>query len=166
MRDRQRGRQITPENFVEILTLGEYLDEDDLRNLYLHLQVANLDKYNTLLDELRKNGRCTSRAANGEIEYTLKLGKVSYSAREMETEHTYSDVRSMWFTPNYFLNRRRLIKFFAQSEVDVIKNFPLPGVNQRTSFGFGVHSYPYYDLNFYSNGRGKLKGLIKKYWTK
>ena len=151
------------EDFEEILTLGEYLDEDDLHNLYLHLQTSNLDKYNTLLDELRKKGRSTSRAANGEIEYKLKLGKVSYSAREMETEHTYSDVRSMWFTPNYFLNRRRLIKFFAQSEVDVIKNFPLPGVNQRTSFGFGVHSYPYYELNFYSNGRGKLKGLLNKY---
>ena len=151
------------EDFEEILTLGEYLDEDDLHNLYLHLQTSNLDKYNTLLDELRKKGRSTSRAANGEIEYKLKLGKVSYSAREMETEHTYSDVRRMWFTPNYFLNRRRLIKFFAQSEVDVIKNFPLPGVNQRTSFGFGVHSYPYYELNFYSNGRGKLKGLLNKY---
>lgn len=150
-------------DFEEILTLGEYLDEDDLRNLYLHLQAANLEKYNTLLDELRKNGSSTSRAANGEIEYRLKLGKVSYSAREIETEHTYSDVRRMWFIPNYFLNRTRLIKFFAQSEVDVIKNFPLPGFNQRTSFGFGVHSFPYYDLNFYSNGRGKLKGLISKY---
>ena len=166
MKDRQRGKQITPKNFDEILTLGEYLVEDDLRNLYLHLQTANLNKYNIILDELRKNGRSTSKAANGEIEYTLKLGRLCYAAREMETEHTYSDVRRMWFAPNYFLNRRRLIKFFAQSEVDVIKNFPLPGVNQRTSFGFGVHSYPYYELNFYSNSRGKLKGLIKKYWTK
>ena len=110
MKDRQKGKQITPMNFEEILTLGEYLDEDDLRNLYLHLQEANLEKYNILLDELRKNGRTTSKVANGEIEYTLKLGKVSYSAREMETEHTYSDVRRMWFIPNYLLNRRRLIK--------------------------------------------------------
>ena len=166
MKDRQKGKQITSMNLEVILTLGEYLDEDDLRNLYLHLQTVNLNKYNFILDELRKNRRSTSKAANGEIEYTLKLGKVCYSAREMESVHTYSDVRGMWFIPNYFLNRRRLIKFFAQSEVDVIKNFPLPGVNQRTSFGFGVHSYPYYELNFYSNSRGKLKGLIKKYWTK
>ena len=166
MRDRQRGRQITPENFVEILTLGEYLDEDDLRNLYLHLQVANLNKYNTFLIELLKNRRATSTVANGEIEYTLKFGRISYSSRELGTEQIYLDVRKMWFLPNFFLNRGRLIKFLAQSEVDVIKNFPLPGVNPRTSVGYGVHAYPYYDLNFYSNGGGKLKGLIKKYWTK
>jgi hypothetical protein len=151
------------EDFEEILTLGEYLDEDDLRKLYMYLQATNLNKYNILLDELRKNGRATSTAANGEIEYTLKLGRIRYSAHEKETEHNYSNVRKIWFFPNYFLNRRRLIKFFAQSEVDVIKNFPLPGINQRTSFGFGVHSYPYYDLNFYSNGRGKLKGLFNKH---
>lgn len=151
------------EDFEEILTLGEYLDEDDLRKLYLHLQTANLIKYQDILDVLRKNGRSTSKVANGEIEYTLKHGRVCYSARELKTEHVYLDIRRMWFVPTYLFNRGRLIKFFAQSEVDVIKNFPLPGVNERTSFGFGVHSYPYYDLNFYSDGRGKLKGLVKKY---
>ena len=59
----------------------------------------------------------------------------------------------------------RLKKFFAQSDVDVIQNFPLPGVNARTQTSFVIDAYPYYSLAYYSNGRNYIKGIIKKLKT-
>ena len=59
----------------------------------------------------------------------------------------------------------RLKKFFAQSDVDVIQNFPLPGINAQTQTSFVIDTYPYYTLAYYADGRNYLKGLIKKLTT-
>jgi hypothetical protein len=32
--------------------------------------------------------------------------------------------------------------------------------------GYSTNFYPFYDLNYYSNGRGKILGLIKKFQAK
>jgi hypothetical protein len=57
------------------------------------------------------------------------------------------------------LNQTRLPKFIAQCEVDAIWRFPLNGKFTKTADGFGINTYPYYDLNYYSNGRGKVPFL-------
>jgi len=64
-----------------------------------------------------------------------------------------------------FLDIRRLKKFFAQSDVDVIQNFPLPGVNVRTQTSFGIDAYPYYTIAYYADGRNYIKGIVKKLTT-
>jgi hypothetical protein len=63
------------------------------------------------------------------------------------------------------IDTQRLKKFFAQSDVDVIQNFPLPGENQESEGGFCVDTYPYYTLAYYANGGNPIKGLIKKLRT-
>jgi hypothetical protein len=63
------------------------------------------------------------------------------------------------------IDTQRLKKFFAQSDVDVIQNFPLAGENQESEGGFCVDTYPYYTLAYYANGGNPIKGLIKKLRT-
>ena len=59
----------------------------------------------------------------------------------------------------------RLKKFFAQGDVDLIQNYPLPGENPQSEGGFGIDTYPYYSLAYYANGKNLLAGLIKKLRT-
>ncbi len=59
----------------------------------------------------------------------------------------------------------RLKKFFAQGDVDLIQNLPLPGENPQSEGGFGIDTYPYYSLAYYANGKNLLAGLIKKLRT-
>ena len=55
---------------------------------------------------------------------------------------------------------------FAQAELDVLRNYPNPGKSIEESRGYGINVYPYYDLNYYSKGRGKILGIYNKMLTK
>ena len=86
-------------------------------------------------------------------------------ARRIGSADFTPDIRTIGLTGLRFVDLWRLEKFFAQSEVDVIQNFPLLGENQQSEGGFGVDTYPYYTLAYYADGRNYLKGLIKKLTT-
>jgi hypothetical protein len=59
----------------------------------------------------------------------------------------------------------KLIKFFAQTEVEVIWNFPLQGKNLQREGSYCTLLYPYFDLRYFSNGKNRIFGLINKIRT-
>ena len=151
--------------FEECLTLGDWLSQENRRALYKYLLVANLDSYTNQANTLLNKGALVKTIANGEIIYRVKDRSVSYSARQLDSHEITSDIRDVKLTRLRFCNVRKLRKFFAQSDVDVIHNFPLPSANPQSEGGFGIDAYPYYDLAYYSNGKNRLLGFMKKLKT-
>ena len=151
--------------FEEFLRLGEWLSQDDRRALYKYLLLSNKETYEVQANLLLKNDKLYKTIANGEILYSIENGRVNYIAREIASDEFTPEMREIKLTGFYFIDLARLRKFFAQSDVDVIQNYPLPGENPQTEGGFGIDAYPYYSLAYYSNGKNRLSGLVKKLRT-
>jgi len=151
--------------FEEFLRLGEWLSQDDRRALYKYLLLSNKETYEDQANLLLNNARLTKTIANGEILYSVKNNRVNYIAREIASDEFTPEMREIKLTGLHFIDLARLRKFFAQSDVDVIQNYPLPGENPQTEGGFGIDAYPYYSLDYYSNGKNRLLGLVKKIRT-
>lgn len=151
--------------FEECLRLGEWLSENDRRALYKYLLESNTENYKAQANVLLENSYLNRKIANGEVTYSLRNDQVAYKARKIGSVGFTSEMRKMKLMGIKMIDAQRLTKFFAQSDVDVIQNFPLPGENQRNETGFCVDTYPYYTLAYYANGRNYLKGIIKKIRT-
>ena len=151
--------------FEECLRLGEWLSEADRRALYKYLLESNQETYEVQANFLLKNLTLNKKVANGEIFLSIDNRMVGYSARELGSSHLTSEMRKMKLTGLRFIDIRRLKRFLAQSDVDVIQNCPLPGANVRTQTSFGIDAYPYYTLAYYANGKNYLKGLFVKIKT-
>ena len=151
--------------FEECLRLGEWLSEADRRALYRYLLESNKENYKAQANLLLENSSLNKKIANGEVVYTVLNSLVSYKARKIGSDEFTSEMRKMNLIGIPLIDTQRLKKFFAQSDVDVIQNFPLPGQNQESEGGFCVDTYPYYTLAYYANGGNPIKGLIKKLRT-
>jgi hypothetical protein len=151
--------------FEECLRLGEWLSEADRRALYRYLLESNKENYKAQANLLFENSSLNKRIANGEVIYTLQSNQVTYKARKIGSVEFSSEMRKMQLMGIQLIDIQRLRKFFAQSDVDVIQNFPLPGENQESEGGFCVDTFPYYTLAYYANGGNPIKGLIKKLKT-
>ena len=151
--------------FEECLTSGGLRFQEERRALYKYLLEINNDFYISHANLLLDKGTITRSIANGEATYFLKNRKVDYSARKLDSDEIYSELRDIKLTRLKFYNIRKLQRFFAQCDVDVIQNFPLPGENQESEGGFCVDTFPYYTLAYYANGGNPIKGLIKKLRT-
>ncbi len=151
--------------FEECLRLGEWLSEADRRALYRYLLESNKENYKAQANLLLENSSLNKRIANGEVIYTLQSNQVTYKARKIGSVEFSSEMRKMQLMGIQLIDTQRLRKFFAQSDVDVIQNFPLPGENQESEGGFCVDTFPYYTLAYYANGGNPIKGLIKKIRT-
>jgi len=151
--------------FEECLRLGEWLSEADRRALYRYLLESNKENYKAQASLLLENSSLNKKIANGEVVYTVLNSLVTYKARKIGSDEFTSEMRKMNLIGIPIIDTQRLKKFFAQSDVDVIQNFPLPGENQESEGGFCVDTYPYYTLAYYANGGNPMKGLIKKLRT-
>jgi hypothetical protein len=151
--------------FEECLRLGEWLSEADRRALYRYLLESNKENYKAQANLLLENSSLKKKIANGEVIYTVLNRQVTYKARKIGSDEFTSEMRKMNLIGIPIIDTQRLKKFFAQSDVDVIQNFPLPGENQESEGGFCVDTYPYYTLAYYANGKNYLKGIIKKLKT-
>lgn len=151
--------------FEECLRLGEWLSEADRRALYRYLLESNNVTYGVQANLLLKNSTLNRKIANGEVIYTLQNNQVTYKAKRIGSVEFTPEMRKIKLMRIQIIDVQRLKKFFAQSDVDVIQNFPLPGENQDSKGGFCVDTYPYYTLAYYANGRNYLKGIIKKLRT-
>ena len=151
--------------FEECLTFGDRLFQDERRALYKYLLETNKDFYTVQANSLLDSKKCTRIIANGEASYFVKDNYVSYSARKLNSDDISDDVRQIRITKIRFYNIRKLRKFFAQSDVDIIRNFPLPSKNSQEDCGFGITVYPYYSLAYYADGKNYLSGLVKKLRT-
>jgi len=151
--------------FEECLRLGEWLSEEDRRALYKYLLVSNKDVYKVQANSLLRNATLKKTIANGEILYSVKNGRVNYIARELGSDEFTPEMREIKLIGLPSIDIGRLKKFFAQGDVDLIQNYPLPGENPQSEGGFGIDTYPYYSLAYYANGKNLLAGLIKKLRT-
>ncbi len=152
--------------FEDCLTSGGLLFQEERRALYKYLLEINKDFYFSQANLLLDQGTTTRSIANGEATYFLKDGKVNYSARKLNSDEIQVELREIKLTRIRKYNIRILKKFFAQCDVDVISNFPIPGPIQKEESGYGFNTYPFYSLAYYANGRNYLKGIVKKLRTK
>ena len=151
--------------FEECLTSGGLLFQEERRALYKYLLEINKDFYVNQANLLLDKGIVSRSIANGEATYFFKDRKVNYSARQLNSDEIQSELREIKLTRIRKYNIRKLEKFFAQCDVDVISNFPIPGRIPKEESGYGFNAYPFYTLAYYANGRNYLKGIIKKLKT-
>ena len=151
--------------YEELLTLGQHLHERELLALYKFLLKTKEGAYKSDALELLNSGELRNSIANGEIFYSLKGNLVCYSARKSGSTAYQEDLRQVKLSHISKLRINKLIKFFAQTEVDVIWNYPLQGRNPQEEGSYCILSYPYFDLRYFSNGRGRIVGLMNKMKT-
>ena len=152
--------------FEECLTSGGLLFQEERRALYKYLLEINKVFYVNQANLLLDKGTSTRSIANGEATYFLKDRKVNYSARQLNSDEIQSELREIKLTRVRKYNIWKLEKFFAQCDVDIISNFPIPGRIPKEESGYGFNTYPFSTLAYYANGRNYLKGIVKKLRTK
>ena len=148
--------------FEECLTSGGLLFQEERRALYKYLLEINKDFYVIQANLLLDKGTTTRIIANGEATFFLKSRKVNYSARQLNSNEIQSELREIKLTRIRKYNIRKLGKFFAQCDVDLISNFPIPGRIPKEESGYGFNVYPFYTLAYYADGGNPIKGIIKK----
>lgn len=151
--------------FEECLSLGQWLSQADKRALYTYLLKKNDEEYKSNAKKLLSTGTLMTSIANGEIKYKLENNLVSYVSRELGSDQYTEIIREYRLNKLKFGNIRKLKKFFAQCDVEVLNNFPLPGSNPQPERSFSINAYPFYDLAYYSNGKGRISGLMNKLKT-
>lgn len=152
--------------FEEYLTRGQWLTEEERLALYKFLLKTQKVRYNTSVRKLLAEKSFSNTFANGDLHYSLKLNSITYEARKMGADEYVSNIRSLKLSKLTFLNRGRIRKFFAQCEIDVLRNYPIPGAFPIEERSFGINVYPFYDPNYYSRGKGVVVGLLKKMQNK
>jgi hypothetical protein len=154
--------------FEEYLTLGYWLAEEERLALYKYLLISKKATYLENAKILLTEGSIKTSFANGDLVYILSTSNnsVSCMTRKRNTVKYSEEIRSIRLLPFKSLNTPRLVHFFAQAEVDVLRNFPIPSLKENREGGYSTNFYPFYDLNYYSNGRGKIIGFIKKLQAK
>ncbi len=151
--------------FEECLTSGGLLFQEERRALYKYLLEINRDFYVNQAYLLLDKGIINRCIANGEATYFLKGRKVDYSAKKLNSDEVFSELRDIKLSRFRFYNVRKLQRFFAQCDVDVISNFPLPGPNPQEGSGYGFNAKPFYTVAYYANGQNLFVGLMKKIRT-
>lgn len=148
--------------YEELLTLGQHLHERERLALYKFLIQSKREVYKVNAGSLCKVGTFNCAVANGEIQYELNGNVVSYSARRNGANSFQENLRTLHLSsvPRFRINK--LVKFFAQTEVEVIWNYPLQGKNAQEEGSYCILFYPYFDLRYFSNGKSRILGLINK----
>ncbi len=152
--------------FEEYLTYGNGIFQEEKVSLYRFLLISQRERYMDDAEQLLKEKELKRRIANGEISYLVESRKVSYIPRKIGSQAFNGNIRELDL--GLFKRRRisKLVRFFAQAEVDVLSNYPIGGDTSSPENGFGYLAYPYYDLNYYSQGKGKLIGFFKMLQSK
>ena len=144
------------------MSLGKLLSEENRLALFKFLLKTNSKRYEVQSRNLIEIGKVETQIANGEIIYLNDGNQVKYLARKIGSETYSPEIRQLKLGKIKKRNLAKLKKFMAQSEVEVISNFPLNEANSDPDAGFGMILNPFYDLNYYSHGRGKILGFIEK----
>lgn len=148
--------------YEELLTHGSHLHETERIALYTFLLESKHDVYLSDALELIRSKELKREIADGEILYSLKKNQISYSARRRGEVDYMQNLRSLKLKRFSKFQINKIMKFFAQSEVDVIWNFPLEGDEPKEIGSFSIISLPYFDLRYYSARRSRILGLINK----
>jgi len=152
--------------FEQYLTYGNHIYQEEKISLYRYLLISQAKRYKDDAIQLLNEKKLIRLIANGEINYLIKSRKVSYTPRKIGSLAFNDNIRELDL--GVFKRRKisKLVRFFAQAEVDVLSNYPIGSDTSLPENGFGYLAYPYYDLNYYSRGKGKIIGLFKMLQSK
>ena len=151
--------------FEEYLMRGHWLAESERLAIYKYLLQTNADRYRHEAEILLTNKSLITYMANGEISYLKNADMIELSVRKLGDNVWTTRIRNVKLSRFKYISVERLSKFFAQAESDVIRNYPIEGKSPLEEREFAHNVYPYYTLDYYSNGKGKVKGLINKIRT-
>lgn len=152
--------------FEEYLMRGYWLAESERLAIYKYLLKTKKNVYLRDSEILLKDRSLCTSIANGEICYIAAQNHVELRARKIGERVWVDQIRDIKLSYFKSISKRRLCKFFAQSETDVIRNYPLFDSGPIEARGFTNNVYPYYTLNYYSDGKGKARGLLEKLVSK
>ena len=148
--------------FEQFLTYGEAISQEEKFSLYKFLLQSKQTQFKTDAQILLQNKQLASRIADGEIKYSIRGRNLSYVTKRIDGKSFTQDIRSIRLSLFKVRNILKLKKFFAQAEVDVLSNYPYQGEISIPESGFGYLVYPYYDLNYFSKGKGRVRGFFIK----
>jgi hypothetical protein len=149
--------------FEECLATGLWLTPEQRQALYKYLLSEKSDLYREFALLLLNRGSLTTQIANAEILYSINQNRVSFECRRIGGADFSQEIRNIELGSSLNRNIKMLKRFFSQCEVDAIGNFPVPGKTPQDVKGINISKFPFYDLDYYSDGKGKFLGLIRKW---
>jgi len=152
--------------FEECLATGQWLSQEERQALYRYLLTTKREAYIEFACIFLNRGVLSVQIANGEILYSLNENRATFECRKAGAIEFSPVIRELKLGKSKRGNVLKLKRFFAQCEVDAIGNFPIKGKIPQDLRSINVYRYPFYDLNYYSNGRGRALGLLKKLRTR
>lgn len=148
--------------YEELLTLGQHLQERERVALYEYLLEREQGRYLADAKQLLINSSLQTAIANGEVKYTLEGNTLFYAARKRGSSEYYEQIRQTHLGNIPALRIKKILKFMAQAEVEVVWNFPIPSASSLDQNGYFTVSYPFSDLRYYSEGKSRMLGWFKK----
>ena len=148
--------------YEELLTLGSHLRETERVTLYKFFLLSKRENYLSAARELLTAHELRREIANGEILYTLSGNFLTYSAKRKNELDYIENLRTLKLSKISKFRISSIVKFFAQSEVDVIWNYPLQGDEPEEEASFSIISVPFSDFRYYSESRSRVVGFINK----
>lgn len=152
--------------FEEYLNRGQWLSESERLAIYKYLLKTSKKKYEIDMKTLFEDKTLDTEIANGEIKYSFSSNIVDYKVRKIGDLEWNKQVRTIKIGRIKSITNKKLDKFFAQAELDTIRNYPLPGPIPIEDRSFTMNTFPYYSLKYYSNGRGIIRGILEKLQSK
>ena len=152
--------------FEDYLRVGYWLNDGQRLAVYKFFIQTKSSSYKAKAKKLMNEKFLLESFANGEIAYSLHKGVVSFKVRKIGEVDFDVDRRTLKLSNVRAVSVRKLVKFFAQAELDTLRNYPIPGNIELEERGYAMNVYPYYDLNYFSNGAGKVRGLLMKIQSK
>ena len=152
--------------FEDYLRVGYWLNDGQRLAVYKFFIKTKSPSYKVKANKLLDEKFLLQSFANGEIAYSLHRGVVSFKARKIGDVDFDVERRSVKLSKVRRVSIKRLVKFFAQAEVDTLRNYPITRNVELEERGYAMNVYPYYDLNYFSNGAGKARGLLMKIQSK
>ena len=152
--------------FEEYLNRGQWLSESERLAIYKYLLKTSKRKYENYRETLYADKTLDTWISNGQIKYTFTSNIVDYKVRKIGDVEWNNQVRTIKIGRIKKISNKKLNKLFAQAELDTIRNYPLPGPIPVEDRSFTMNVFPYYSLKYYSNGKGKIRGIIEKLRSK
>jgi hypothetical protein len=149
--------------FEECLATGLWLTPEQRQALYKYLLSEKSELYKESALLLLTRGSFSTQIANAEILYSINQSRVSFECRRIGGADFSQEIRNIELGRSLNRNIKKLTQFFSQCEVDAISNFPVPGKIPQDVKGINISKFPFYDLDYYSDGKGKFLGLIRKW---
>ena len=152
--------------FEQCLAAGPWLTPKERQALYAYLLDDKRRTYQEYARLLLERNNFSNQIANGEIRYLINQNSATYEIRKFGDANYSTVIRELKLPRIKAIRIAKLIRLFAQAEVETIANFPVLDNFEHELNSINFNKYPFYDLNYYSKGKGRFLGFVKKLQTR